>query len=51
MGLDKQGMRYVFRSGDYRWVHKLEMHAADVDCTDMSDEEFHEFVVAHEVSE
>ena len=50
MGLDKQGFRFVLRGADYLWVHPLEVRASDIDCTDMSDEQFEEFVLDHEVS-
>jgi len=39
--------RFVFRAGDYRWIHKNEVIPADIDCTDMNDQEFEDFVREH----
>ena len=46
MNLQEQGFRYVLRGADGRWVHPWAMKPGDVDCTDMSDEEFEAAVEA-----
>lgn len=46
--LSSRGFRFVFTAaGLYRWVHPLEMPAGAVDCSDMDDEQFESFAVAH----
>lgn len=40
----QDGMRFIYRSGAYSWTHRLEMIQGDIDCTDMSDDEFDQFV-------
>jgi hypothetical protein len=45
--LSKNGFRFVFRAGTYLWSHKNEVRASDIDCTDMSDDAFEAFVLAH----
>ena len=42
--LKQQGFRFVFRTGAFKWTHKNEMLAGDIDCTDMNDQEFEQFV-------
>lgn len=44
--LDQNKFRFVFRDGLYTWSHIHELRASDVDCTDMSDDEFVSFVMA-----
>lgn len=43
--LAEQGFRFVYRRGEFNWVHPLEKRATDRDCTDMSDAEFVAFVL------
>lgn len=51
--MDQKYFRFVYRAGigprgfDYTWTHKNEMRASDVDCTDMNDDEFEQFVYSH----
>lgn len=44
MPLDKRSFRFVFRLGEFKWVHRAEMRQLDVDCSNMSDKEFEAFV-------
>ena len=45
MSLRTEGFRLVFRYGHtFMWIHPLEVQKTDVDCTDMSDEEYTAFV-------
>lgn len=46
--LSAQGYRFIYRDGRYLWAHALEMQAGDVDCSDMDDAEFEQFVREHE---
>lgn len=46
MNLKDQGYRFVYVDGAYRWVHPLEVPANAVDCTDMGDDEFAQFVAS-----
>lgn len=40
------GFRFVRRQdGSFNWTHPLEVSPGDVDCTEMSDEEFERFVL------
>jgi len=39
-GLQQQGFRFVQRGATFKWVHQFELLAGDLDCTDMSDEQF-----------
>lgn len=45
--LRDQGFRFVYRKGAFLWAHPTTLLADDVDCTDMTDEEFELFVVRH----
>ena len=45
--LQAQGWRFVFRAGESRWSHPLEVQADDMDVSDMSDDEFEQFVREH----
>lgn len=48
MSLKDQGNRFVCRGHrDFRWCHCLEMLPGDIDCTDMSDEDFEALVASH----
>lgn len=49
--LSAQGYRFIFRDGRYLWAHALEMQPGDVDCSDMSDDEFEQFVRRHQQQE
>ena len=41
MSLRDEGFRYVHRTGwGFTWMHPGAVEAGDLDCTDMSDEEF-----------
>ena len=40
MNLQEQGFRFVLRGVAGAWMHPEEMRPGDLDCTDMSDEEF-----------
>ncbi len=42
--LREQGFRFVCRDGRGQWLHPLEVQFHDIDCTDMEDDEFAEFV-------
>jgi hypothetical protein len=44
--LDQNKFRFVFRDGLYTWSHRNEIRATDIDCTDMSDDEFVAFVIS-----
>ncbi len=44
-GLAAQGFRYVLRQGQFVWSHPLEMAPADVDVSEMDDDEFLQFVL------
>lgn len=54
MTLKDKGFRFVYRLGygrefgcDYTWSHPAELQPTDVDCTDMSDDDFQLFVQSH----
>lgn len=49
--LERNGMRYGFCNGEYRWRHYLELPEGFIDCTDMDDAEFERFVHEHPQSE
>lgn len=40
MSLKDQGFRFVRRIDDFLWVHAAEIRSGDLDCTDMTDEQF-----------
>lgn len=42
--LQEQGFRFVRRGSEFKWVHPLEVMRGDVDCSDMSDDEFDAFM-------
>lgn len=44
MTLRDQGFRFVKRGADFKWVHPADVQPSDVDCSDMSDDEFTVFV-------
>jgi hypothetical protein len=49
VSLRDEGFRYVHREGvGFTWLHPGTVEAGDLDCTDMSDEEFEVTVKAHE---
>lgn len=51
--LQAQGFRFVYRAGygcGYTWTHSAEMQATDIDCTDMGDDEFEQFVRVREAA-
>ena len=35
-----QGFRFIRRGAEFRWTHPAEMLSTDLDCTDMTDEQF-----------
>jgi hypothetical protein len=45
-----QGFRFVFEDGRYVWRHALEVRPGAVDCSDMDDDEFAQFVADNEVA-
>lgn len=45
MTLKDQGFRFVRRGSRFDWVHPAEVHAEDLDCTDMDDAEFERTVL------
>jgi len=46
MGLQSEGFRFMHRSdGTFTWVHPSDIRADDYDCTDMTDAQFHGYVV------
>jgi hypothetical protein len=46
MSLQDQGFRFVWRPAlrECLWSHPAEVKPGDVDCTDMSDREFEQFI-------
>lgn len=46
MTLRDQGFRFVKRGNEFKWQHPGDMQATDIDCTDMSDNDFADFVAA-----
>lgn len=44
------GFRFIRRGKDFNWVHPAEMRTLDIDCTDMSDEDFEREVADAQVS-
>lgn len=42
--LREQGYRFIYRDGQSAWVHPLEVQFDDIDCTDMEDDEYADFV-------
>lgn len=40
MSLRDQGYKFVKRGNIFKWIHPDEVCDSDIDCTDMSDEEF-----------
>lgn len=48
MNLREQGFRFVQRGAEFKWVHPADVQPSDVDCSDMSDEEFAAFVLNNE---
>jgi hypothetical protein len=49
VSLRDEGFRYVHREGvGFTWLHPGTVEAGDLDCTDMSDEEFEAAVKAHD---
>ncbi|MCL4822591.1 MAG: hypothetical protein KJZ57_00105 [Anaerolineales bacterium] len=40
MNLQEQGFRFVLRDGLGAWIHPADKRPGDLDCTDMSDDEF-----------
>ena len=45
--MKEKGFRFVFTGSEFKWLHPAEVHAPHVDCTDMDDDEFAEFVASH----
>lgn len=37
--------RFVKRNSEFRWVHRYELAATDLDCTGMTDEQFEAVVL------
>lgn len=52
MTLKEKGFRFAYRSRhgkfEYQWTHRAEIQADDVDCTDLTDDEFEQFVRTHD---
>ena len=48
MTLRAQGFRFIKRGADFKWIHPAEVQPSDVDCSDMSDDDFAAFVAAVE---
>jgi hypothetical protein len=44
MGLKEDGFRFVYQDGLFDWLHPSEISRYAVDCTDMTEDEFVEFV-------
>lgn len=44
-----EGFRFIRRGTEFRWTHRYEVLPSDLDCTDMTDEQFEDAV--REVSE
>jgi len=45
--LQEQGFRFIGRAGRFFWCHPAEIRSADIDCTDMDDDEFAETILTH----
>lgn len=43
--LSGQGFRLTARGGVIAWRHPAEVRPTDTDCTDMTDDEFEQFVI------
>ena len=50
MSLQQQGFRFIRRGGVFKWAHPADMSATDIDCTDMSDDQFEAFVAGVEAA-
>lgn len=46
MTLKDQGFRFVCRDGKFDWLHPADIKPGDIDCTDMDDVQFEEFVAS-----
>lgn len=47
MNLQDQGYRFYYLGGNvYQWVHPLEVSKTAIDCTDLDDDEFLDFMLA-----
>lgn len=44
--LRDHGFRFIRRGHLFQWVHPADVRSADLDCTDMSDDEFECAVLA-----
>ena len=45
MTLQERGFRYIKRGESFRWMHPSEIVAGDVDCTELTDEQFLAIVI------
>lgn len=45
MTLQEQDFRFIKRGTEYKWCHPAELLTSDLDCTDMSDDEFEKVVL------
>lgn len=50
INLREQGFRFVKRLDEFKWVHPAMLEPSDTDCTDMTDDEFEQFVMLTERS-
>lgn len=50
MSLFERGFRFVLRAGKFDWIHSEDVAPSDLDCTDMTDDEFTAAVVANEAA-
>lgn len=49
-GLRPPEWRLIYRGRQCRWEHQASLQLGDIDCTDLSDEEFEAFVLTHSLS-
>lgn len=50
MNLQEKGYRFLWQDGVFGWVHPACIKEGSVDCTDMPDDEFAEFIEAEKTT-
>lgn len=51
MNLKEQNYRFMYLgNGEYEWVHETRIEKDFIDCTDMTDNEFDDFVFNNQVT-
>lgn len=49
MSLKEEGFRFMYiGDGEYEWIHETRIEDEFIDCTDMTDDEFDNFVFAEQ---